>query len=264
MFYITKYRRKIVGMNLAHAFPEKPNGELRQIEKAFYRHLADYLVETVAVFHMHVRDFDERYRFTNPEVLDKYARSGTNVLLAPGHYGNWEWFSCLILRIKFQCLAIYKEQSSQFTNEMILRSRGKYGLTMLRYHEAYKYLLTYHGNLPVCLFFLADQRPPTNKKVSWIPFLNQTTAAFRGLENLHQKMNGAVLYVHLRKTKRGYYDVTFIPLNCPEEPEPSVDLMLNYFHELEKNILENPSYYLWSHKRWKFIPPVNTSDGYAN
>jgi len=257
MYYILGYRKEVVCNNLRKAFPEKSEIELKYIKKEFYKHLADYLVEAVANFHMNVSDFDARYKLTNTELLDHYARDGINVILAPGHYGNWEWVSYLVLKINFTCVAIYKKQSNKFVDELILHSRGKYGLLLYQYHDAYKYLLSAPETAPLCLYFAADQRPARKAKVPWVTFLNQPTAAFRGLENLHAKTQGIVLYVHIRKVKRGFYEVEFRPLNKLGEVDMVPDLIERYFEALENNIREDPRYYLWSHNRWKFTPPVD-------
>ncbi|MFH1159692.1 MAG: hypothetical protein V1733_01925 [bacterium] len=259
MFYILGYRREVVRKNLTNAFPEKSRAELKQIEKAFYRHLADYLVETVAIFHMNENDFDSRYKLVNIEILHEYSKRGINVILAPGHYGNWEWITHMGLKIHFTSIAIYKKQSNKFVDDLILRSRAKYGLLLLQYHETYRFLLSADASSPVCLLFLGDQRPREVAKVSWIKFMNQETAAFRGLENLHLKMKGIVLYVNIKKVRRGYYEVNFRPLNQPGEIDLKPDLTTRYFQALEKDIKEDPRYYLWSHNRWKYSPPADLS-----
>jgi len=262
MFYIAGYRKSLVMKNLKNAFPEKPEKELKKIRKAFYKHLADYMVETVANFRMQLEDFNKRCKLTNIDLLDEYYEKGINVILAPGHYGNWEWFSHMVLRLRFTCSAIYKKQSSDFFNQLIYESRGRFGLLLFQYWEAYKYLLTDKFTRPNCLYFLADQRPPRKAKVKWILFMNQYTAAFRGLESLHQKMNGVVLYVRIRKKKRGYYEVVFVPLNEPGEIGMNPDLTTRYFRELESNVREDPRFYLWSHNRWKFNPPQDVIENY--
>ena len=254
MYYLLGYRRNVVEKNLRNAFPAITDKEFKSLRKEFFKHLADYLIETVANFHMDKDAFDSRYKLTNTEILDDYAKKGINVIMAPGHYGNWEWVSYLGLIINFTCIAIYKEQSNRFVNELIMHSRGKYGLLLYHYHEAYKYILSGKNPSPICLYFLADQRPAKESKVHYIKFMNQETAAFRGMENLHRKMKGVVLYVHIRKVKRGFYEVEFRPLNEPGKIIMEPNLTERYFQALEENIREDPRYYLWSHNRWKYPP----------
>ena len=47
LYYIVKYRRRVVRMNLEKSFPEKSETELRQIERDFYHFLCDYGVESL-------------------------------------------------------------------------------------------------------------------------------------------------------------------------------------------------------------------------
>src|SRR6266700_3367836 len=46
LYYVLKYRKKIVMDNLRTAFPEKTNAELTVIAKKFYRNFADTFIET--------------------------------------------------------------------------------------------------------------------------------------------------------------------------------------------------------------------------
>jgi len=255
MYNLIGYRKELVINNLRNAFPDKSEKELHKLRKSFYKHLADYLIETVANFRMDLDDFHVRYKLKNIDLLDDYYEKGINVILAPGHYGNWEWFSHLVLRLRFTCAAIYKQQSSKFFNDLIHRSRGRFGLLLFRYTEAYKYLSSSVNTNPFCVLFLADQRPHKDARAHWVRFMNQHTAGFRALESLHWRMKGVVLYVHIQKKKRGHYEVEFVPLNEPGEVKMNPPLIERYFHALEKNIREDPRYYLWSHNRWKFNPP---------
>src|SRR6202008_1578346 len=47
IFYIAGYRRKVVQENLRNSFPDKDQKELADIEKKFFKYLADLIVETV-------------------------------------------------------------------------------------------------------------------------------------------------------------------------------------------------------------------------
>ena len=47
MHHVVHYRRRVVRTNLRHAFPEKSETELRDIERGFYRYICDYMLEEV-------------------------------------------------------------------------------------------------------------------------------------------------------------------------------------------------------------------------
>ncbi len=59
--------------------------------------------------------------------------------------------------------------------------------------------------------FIADQTPfPEN--AYWTTFLNQDTPVFTGTEKIAQKFNYPVVYVSVKRMKRGYYEVFAEPL----------------------------------------------------
>ena len=49
-FHAIGYRKKTVIQNLKNSFPEKPDQEIKEITRQFYRHFADLVVETIKAF----------------------------------------------------------------------------------------------------------------------------------------------------------------------------------------------------------------------
>ena len=47
VYYVIRYRRKVVMENLRNSFPEKTEKERRVIARKFYRFLCDLILETV-------------------------------------------------------------------------------------------------------------------------------------------------------------------------------------------------------------------------
>ena len=52
VFYVARYRRRIVRENLVKSFPEKSLKEIVKIEKKFYSSFCDYIVETLKLMRM--------------------------------------------------------------------------------------------------------------------------------------------------------------------------------------------------------------------
>ena len=56
----------------------------------------------------------------------------------------------------------------------------------------------------------------------------------------------------MKKIKRGYYEVEIIDIaEKPKETVPN-EITEKHVRLLEETILEEPAYWLWSHRRWKF------------
>ena len=56
------------------------------------------------------------------------------------------------------------------------------------------------------------------------------------------------------KVKRGYYELTFTLISDTPKEEANGDIITKSALLLEKEIKNNPAYWLWSHKRWKHKP----------
>jgi KDO2-lipid IV(A) lauroyltransferase len=97
----------------------------------------------------------------------------------------------------------------------------------------------------------SDQSPTNLNDCYWIDFLNQDTAWLHGPEKYARKYNWPVIYVDIRKVKRGFYELELVTLTNDPASLPNGEITRLYVQHLEKSILAEPAYWLWSHKRWK-------------
>ena len=98
------YRKKVVRKNLINSFPEKSLKEIKQIERKFYHHFTDLLVEGVKNLTISKQEVSKRLVVQNPELMDELYEKGKSVLLVSGHYNNWEW----IITTQNNLLVYYK------------------------------------------------------------------------------------------------------------------------------------------------------------
>ena len=68
---------------------------------------------------------------------------------------------------------------------------------------------------------------------------------------LRKRTNHNVLFVKVKKVKRGFYEATFVPITDNPKAIPDFEITNVFLREVEKQILEAPEYYFWTHKRWK-------------
>ena len=92
VYKVVRYRVKVVRQNMKASFPDKSDTELRRLEREFYHHFADYVVETIKLAHISLEELQRRAFLKNPELVDTLMEKGhTCFILLMGHYGNWEW-----------------------------------------------------------------------------------------------------------------------------------------------------------------------------
>src|SRR5690554_7440114 len=67
LYFIVGYRKKVVRENLKNSFPELSDKERSAIEKKFYKHFADFLVESTKSLSISNKAIKERCALINPE-----------------------------------------------------------------------------------------------------------------------------------------------------------------------------------------------------
>ncbi len=135
----------------------------------------------------------------------------------------------------------------------MLKLRRKFGADLVPSKGIVTTVLELHkkGNLFNCAF-IADQSPPKNHINYWIEFLNQETPVFAGAGKIANSLNLPVVYQQMSKIKRGYYQINIIEIAEESAKINPHEITSAFFKLLEKQIIQNPELWLWSHRRWKF------------
>jgi Kdo2-lipid IVA lauroyltransferase/acyltransferase len=257
MYKIFGYRKKVVIQNIANSFPNKTNQEHHQITKKFYRHFFDLILESFKVFTISESEVKQRMKVINPEVINRFYDRGQNVIMAGGHYNNWELFAMAIEgEIKHKSVAIYKPLSSVYFDKKMRESRSKFGLEMISTKKVADEFKKEQAPLRAIIFGI-DQSPSSATNSYWTTFLNQDTAMLFGTEKYAKEYNFPVISVRINKIKRGHYTIEFT--DVIEEPTKTAygEITKRINQMLENDIIEKPEYWLWTHKRWKRKRPID-------
>ncbi len=252
MYHIAGYRKATVRENLHLAFPEKSEGELKIIEKKFYKHFADLFVEMIKAFHISIKQMQKHYHIKNPEIIDKISAKNQNVIVVSGHYANWEWIVSLGKLIKVKPIATYLKINNPFFEKMMLNNRQRFDGKLIETKQLKKYLktLTSEGNNFV-LGLLADQSPQLHRSRYWRKFLGVEVPVFVGPEKLAKEYDAGFVFMTVTKIKRGYYEIYFEEITTQPNNFENYKLTDIYLDKLEKVIRRQPEFYLWTHRRFK-------------
>ena len=247
------YRKQVVYTNLRNAFPEKTARETELIARRFYLHFTDMFMETGKMLHWSNGSIMKRLRFRNEELLHQYISQGHTVIAAFGHYGNWEWLNAYNRLPGTPFLAVYKDLNDQVFNEMFYRLRSRMGTIPVPMKQTLRFIKKYEGQKKPSVFcFIADQCPVKEELEYWTRFLNQDTPVFLGIERLARRYNYPVVFIAIRKYRRGHYELELIDLCSNPSQSPPLAITERHVRELEKLIAEKPEYWMWTHRRWKF------------
>ncbi len=252
LYYFPSYRRNIVEKNLRNSFPEKEDAELKIIARRFYRHLADLFIESLKVLHMNAKQISRRFRFRDMTLINRFYSEGRDVVAVCSHYNNWEWLSSMPLFSPFTAMTVYKPLKNKYFDNLMLHLRSKFGVVPAPMESVLREIVRHRKEKKQTITaFIADQTPTPRDHSYWTQFLNQDTSFFLGTEKIAVMFNMPVIFVHIIKVKRGYYEVevTLLAENPADEQPGSVTE--KHVHKLEEVIKAQPEFWLWSHRRWK-------------
>lgn len=273
---IIRYRRKIVRRNISDSFPHMTPEQLRHTEKQFYRYLADYFFETIALPTLPPRQIAKRIEFTNCELLEELFSQGRDIVLYTSHYGNWEYLTALPLAVKntehIIYSHVYRHLKNRFFNNYFLTIRSRFNRSV-EMKNVLRTLVRWRNNgQQFIMGFLSDQKPGWHTRPVTVEFLGRPTPFIEGTEELARKLGCAVVYADMYRLTRGRYRVDFqlltdhLPPCSPSpyspgspspadsslsSPSPADSLTAKYAALLTRTIRRNPPFYLWSHNRWR-------------
>ncbi len=260
LYRIAGYRKRVVRENLTASFPDRSPQQIDRIEREFYRHFADLIVETVKLLHFTDRQVRRRIETCGYEELNRTSADGRPLFIMLGHYGNWEWVPAVTLHCRkgIACGQIYRQQHDPAMDWIMLRLRSRFGTFSIPQAQAFRSILRRtHAGEQLLMGFIADQRPNSENLNHWTEFLHQDTAYAPGGEEIGRRIDAHYYYLDVDKTRRGHYRMTFRPI------VPDADLIheeyphtLQFMRMLQSTIERQPAYWLWSHKRWSIKRPA--------
>lgn len=257
VYYVFRYRRKVVVQNINESFPDKSEKERNKIIRQFYRHFTDTFVETIKLLHVSDDEMRRRIEFRNIEAVDKSIEQGRSVVMYAAHYCNWEWLSSITLWSKHstdtvQFGQIYRPLKNAWFDKFFLDLRSRFNSYSYPKNSVFRELLSAKRNGKVTVTgFISDQHPNRNDEDDVIMFLNHYTAFITGGEVIAKKMDMDVLYFDVRKVKRGHYVCTIREISRSPKETAKYEITNSYASILENVINEQPAEWLWTHKRWK-------------
>lgn len=257
LYYIVRYRRRVVRDNLAACFPDLAAAERRGIERQFYRNFCDNAFETVKLAHISDDEMRRRMEFRGIEVMDHILDSGRSVIAYFSHCFNWEWATSVTLRMHPAAPdvaygQIYRPLRNKWFDALMLRLRSRFGSVCIPKRTALRAFLELRSEGRLSLTgFMSDQHPSHGDPTYVTSLLGRPTAMITGTETLGRRLGMAAVYWDMERTSRGHYRITVRLISPDMSVEPPMAVTEAYTRMLERTIRRQPAIWLWTHKRWK-------------
>lgn len=252
VYHVIGYRKKVVRKNIAMTLPHLSEKERLHIEKKSYHHLCDMFLEMMKTMTISEKEMNKRFVFTNLELYTALEKKQKSIAVMIAHYATYEWVISMNRKIEFEGFAIYKKVNNKYFDKLVRNIRSKFKATLITTSQTIPVIkenesLGHRG----VYGFASDQSPQESKAFHWQKFMGIETPVYTGAEMLVKRFDMNVIFLRVKKVKRGYYEATFELMFDNPKAIPDYQISDEFLRRVEKQIYEAPEYYLWTHKRWK-------------
>ena len=249
-------RRNIAVANLREAVARKavslgPFSPEDVIRKNF-QNLVKSFVEIVKLYYGLGEHIIRAVDITGIENFKEALSRGKGVIMITGHCGNWELVGLPIAVGLAKISVVVRRINNPYLNRMIIRTREKYGNIMIYKEGALKKILSALKRKEI-VGILMDQSVVSAEGVK-ADFLGRKDYIVKTPALIARKTGSAVLPVFIRRTHGGHR----IEIGKIIEPDTSGDAdqaviadTIRFSQAIEEYIRQNPSEWLWIHRRWK-------------
>jgi Kdo2-lipid IVA lauroyltransferase/acyltransferase len=252
--YVFRYRYRVIHDNLSSSFKSKNPKEIGLVIKQYYAVLARYIAEIGMATGWKIEDVKKYIYLEENPIWQEANQTTDSAIIMASHYGNWEInIPGLAALTDKKVIGFYKPLSNTTIDSVIKNLRSKYGLNLYPIEQTPRIIAQYKDQ-GAWFIFLSDQVPLNMNNVHRNIFLDRPTAWMNGSEKIAQKLNLPVYYLEQKpQEKLGQYTLLLHLIRSKSEIVHPRIIMERYTTMLQKEILHDPRYWLWSHRRWKRV-----------
>ena len=253
---LKKERQKVIS-NLNIAFGhEMTDKELNQMSIEVFEHQAKNLADYAHAINVKSRKEFEKYaEIIGEEHLKMSYEQNRGVICLVCHMGSWEFSAITPSILGYKTTAVSKGLKNPELNKMIKGFRESRGLNNLNRGDTYPMLLE-SLNRGECLIIMIDQ--DTRVKSIFADFFGKPAYTPIGAAKLALDTNAVVVPMAMKRREDGKHQFTIRKeIELSKSGDRDRDLIENtkrFSAVIEDYIREDPSQWVWMHKRWKTQP----------
>lgn len=247
---VVRYRWNVIMQNLSTAFPEQSLAWREQVARQFYLNLTDTFLETIKLLSLSSKRAFRRVE-VDVTLVNQLLAQGRNVQLMVAHQFNWEFINLTLpVALNGPFYFVYRPIENKPIDHLYRWHRTRFGGIAVS-ADTFVQQRDHIFSHPSVLALGADQNPGRPGLSLWMPFFSKPVPFFTGPAKGAIQYNAALVLLQMQRTGRGRYRFTTRML-CEHPRTQSLEqLTWQYKNEVERMIREDPSNYLWSHRRWR-------------
>ena len=241
--------KKLIQKNIKRVFPDIDPINLNKISASMWNNYGRVFAEYMFIKKFRYQKENENIIIEGKEILEDIKRNNQKVVFISGHFSNFELMAMEIEKAGINLAAIYRPLNNIFLNFLMEKIRKNYickkqikkGIGGVK--ELVK--LNKEGYSTALMI---DQRVSEGIKIT---FFNEEAFTTTIPAQLVKKFKTPVVPIFIERFEGIKFKMTIHkPLNfLDNDTIENITLKLNEI--LEKMIIKDPKYWIWSHNRWK-------------
>ena len=248
------FRRAVVLQNIEICFPDWPPAKRADLVKSAYQHLGFLVLEILKLFWGMPRFIRSHSKLLGWDYWKKAKDQGRGVIHLASHVGNWEVMAATGAYFgKIDILLVTKHLKPEWLHRRVEAGRSACGVKATYEPRTLRTILS-HLKKGGTVGIVLDQYtgPPVGIRV---PFFGLNVGTHSLVAMLAKRTGAPVVPVTNRRLPNGDFEVEIRPqLEWITNQDPLRELELNteqYARVVESMVRENPTQWLWTHRRFK-------------
>jgi KDO2-lipid IV(A) lauroyltransferase len=252
VFYVLRYRSRLVLKNLFMAFPEKTSAEIRAVARKVYRNQGENIMEILRLPLIRTAvDASGVIEIDTAAILSKTIGRNKGGVVVSAHFGNWELLAFCSGLLVHPHTIIVKPLKNKFVESLINKLRTMRGNSIVYESRALREGLNIlqHGGL---VAILGDQSDPNGGL--YTTFMGRNVPVFRGPAYLALKAGVPLFVLMCRRNGDGRYTVDVEEIDTTGFGSSRADveeITRRYIRIVETSVRRYPDEWFWLHDRWK-------------
>ncbi len=241
--------KKLIYSNIQKAFPKINNQDLKKITRSMWNNYGRVFAEYMFMKNFRNNETSSNVKIIGYEILENIKRNNQKVVFISGHFSNFELMAMQIEKAGIKLAAIYRPLNNKFLNTIMERIRKKYICkTQIKKGIGGLKELLKLNNKGYSTALMIDQRVSQGIKSNFFNTKAYTTTI---PAQLVKKFEIPVVPIFIERYENIKFKITIHkPINFSKKNSvEDITDQLNII--LEKMIITNPNFWIWSHNRWK-------------
>jgi KDO2-lipid IV(A) lauroyltransferase len=256
LYRLAKRRRHIARVNLSLCFPELDKSQLELLLKQHFSSLGIGLMETAMTWWMPSNRLKNLVKVEGLENLYQALDRKKGVILLSGHFTTLE-IGGRLLSLYTPFHAMYREHKNPVIESVMRDGRARSCGNVIDRRDLRAVLRALQQNNPI--WYAPDQDYGIRHGI-FVPFFGIPAATTTATSRIAAKSGAAVVpFFQVRLPRGRGYQLTLSPAleNFPSGDAEADTRRVNKL--FEQRIKENPSQYIWVHRRFKTRPAGEVS-----